>query len=91
MESSNTSEAPRASTVRTDMEFSLADFFFNELTWQAGPSKALDLAPELVQLVSSGTARPGFIVSDTFNIEEAPEAYRKFERHEITKAIIAFD
>ncbi|RMY45533.1 hypothetical protein D0865_09849 [Hortaea werneckii] len=91
MKSSNTSEAPRASTVRTDMEFSLADFFFNELTWQAGPSKPLDLAPELVQLVSSGAARPGFIVSDTFNIEDAPQAYRRFERHEITKAIIAFD
>lgn len=91
MLSPNTPEAPRASSVETNMRFSLADFFFNELTWQAGPSNPLELAPYLVNLVSSGAARPGFIVSDVFSIEDAPEAYRRFERHEVTKAIIAFD
>ena len=88
---SNTPEAPRSSTITDEMSFSLADFFTNELTWQAGPSDPIGLAPELVALVSSGVAHPGFIVSDTISIEDAPEAYRRFERHEITKAVIAFD
>jgi threonine dehydrogenase-like Zn-dependent dehydrogenase len=91
MDSPNTPEAPRASTVRASMDFSLADFFFNELSWQAGPSDPIGLAPELVALVASGVARPGFIVSDVINIQDAPEAYKRFERHEITKAVIAFD
>jgi threonine dehydrogenase-like Zn-dependent dehydrogenase len=91
MDSPNTSEAPRASTVRESMDFSLADFFFNELSWQAGPSDPIGLAPELVALVASGVARPGFVVSDVISIEDAPVAYRRFERHEITKAVIAFD
>ncbi|KAM0689288.1 hypothetical protein Q7P36_011365 [Cladosporium allicinum] len=91
MDSPSTPEAPRASTIRESMNFSLADFFFNELSWQAGPSDPIGLAPELVALVTSGVARPGFVVSDVINIEDAPEAYRRFERHEITKAVIAFD
>lgn len=91
MDSPSTPEAPRASTVRESMNFSLADFFFNELSWQAGPSDPIGLAPELVALVASGVARPGFVVSDVINIEDAPEAYRRFETHEITKAVIAFD
>ena len=91
MASPNTSEAPRASEVRESMDFSLATFFFNELSWQAGPSDPISLAPELVALVASGVARPGFVVSDVISIEDAPDAYRRFERHEITKAVIAFD
>lgn len=89
--SPDSSEAPRASSIQQAMSFSLSDFFFNELRWQAGPSKPIELAPELVALVSSGVASPGFIVSDVISIEDAPGAYRRFERHELTKAVIAFD
>lgn len=91
MEGANSLSAPRASDVQGTMDFSLADFFFNELRWQAGPSDPIGLSPELVALVAAGVARPGFVVSDVISIEDAPEAYRKFERHEITKAVIAFD
>ncbi|KAE8360315.1 hypothetical protein BDV27DRAFT_161797 [Aspergillus caelatus] len=90
-ESNNTSTAPRASTVNTHFDFSLAQFFYGEFRWGAGPSKPIELAPELLHLVTSGKARPGFIVSDVINIEEAPEAYARFERHNATKFIIAFD
>ncbi|KAE8141742.1 hypothetical protein BDV38DRAFT_279089 [Aspergillus pseudotamarii] len=90
-ESNNTSTAPRASTVNTHVDFSLAQFFYGEFSWGAGPSKPIELAPELLHLITSGKARPGFIVSDVINIEEAPEAYARFERHNATKFIIAFD
>lgn len=83
--------APRASTLDDTLELSLASFFFGQFKWQAGPSDPIGLAPELVALVASGVASPGFIVSDVISIEDAPEAYRRFERHEITKAVIAFD
>lgn len=90
-ESGNTETAPRASTVRTDINFSLSDFFFGEFKWEAGPSDPIGLGPELVRLVASGKARPGFIVSDVINVEDAPEAYARFERHDATKVVIAFD
>lgn len=90
-ESGNTETAPRASTVRTEINFSLSGFFFGEFKWEAGPSDPIALGPELVRLVASGKARPGFIVSDVINIEDAPEAYARFERHDATKVVIAFD
>jgi threonine dehydrogenase-like Zn-dependent dehydrogenase len=91
MQAANSAVVPRASTIQDTMSFSLADFFFNELKWQAGPSDPIGLAPELVALVTSVVASPGFIVSDVISIEDAPDAYRRFERHEIVKAVIAFD
>jgi threonine dehydrogenase-like Zn-dependent dehydrogenase len=90
-ESNNTATAPRAASVHTHFNFPLSDFFFGEFKWGAGPSKPIDLAPQLVHLVASGKARPGFIVSDVISIEDAPDAYARFERHEITKVVIAFD
>lgn len=90
-ESNNTETAPRASAVNTHTNFSLSDFFFGEFRWGVGPSKPMDLAPELLHLVTSGKASPGFIVSDVVNIEDAPEAYARFERHDATKVVIAFD
>ncbi|RJE23291.1 Alcohol dehydrogenase GroES-like domain protein [Aspergillus sclerotialis] len=90
-ESNNTETAPRAASVNVHFNFSLSDFFFGEFTWGAGPSKPVGLAPDLVHLVASGKARPGFIVSDVINIEDAPEAYARFERHNATKVVIAFD
>ncbi|RYP34408.1 hypothetical protein DL767_004277 [Monosporascus sp. MG133] len=90
-ESGNTDSAPRGGTVQAHVNFSMSDFFFRELKWEAGPSKPIDLAPELTHLVASGRARPGFLVSDVISIEEAPEAYARFERRETTKVVIAFD
>ncbi|CAG8931305.1 unnamed protein product [Penicillium salamii] len=90
-QSNDTATAPHASTVHTDIKFSLSDFFYGEYKWEAGPSDPIELAPKLVHLVASGKARPGFIVSDVINIEEAPDAYARFERHEATKVVIAFD
>lgn len=83
--------APRASAVQAEIDFSLADFFFGGFTWKAGPSQPIEEAPFLRALVESGKATPGFIVSDVISIEEAPEAYARFERHELVKAVINFD
>ncbi|GAB7335617.1 hypothetical protein MBLNU13_g07944t1 [Cladosporium sp. NU13] len=91
MHAAHSAVAPRALKIQDTMNLSLTDFFFNELKWQAGPADPIGLAPELVALVTSGVANPGFIVSDVVSIEDAPDAYRRFERHEIVKAVIAFN
>lgn len=87
----NSSTALRAATAQESVSFSMSNFFFGEFTWGAGPSNPVELAPFLLQLVSSGRASPGSIVSDVISIEETPGTYRRFERYEITKAVIAFD
>jgi threonine dehydrogenase-like Zn-dependent dehydrogenase len=90
-ESNNTEAAPRAATVNAHVNFSLTEFFYGQFTWGAGPSRPIDLAPELLHLVASGKARPGFVVSDVIDIEDAPEAYAKFERRNVTKVVISFE
>ena len=90
-EGNNTETAPRASTVDTHFNFPLADFFAGAFKWETGPSDPIKLAPELVHLVASGQARPGFIVGDVINIEDAPDAYARFERRNVTKVVIDFE
>jgi Threonine dehydrogenase and related Zn-dependent dehydrogenases len=67
------------------------DFLFGEFRWGSGPSKPLNVAPEILQLVASGRARPSFIISEVIDIEDAPDAYARFERRETTKVVISFD
>lgn len=87
----DTAEAPRGASLQSKMEFSLSDFFFGGLQWMAGPSDPIAMAPALMALVSSGVASPGFVVSNVYEIEDAPDACRLFERAEIVKAVISFD
>ncbi|PYI24797.1 zinc-binding dehydrogenase family oxidoreductase [Aspergillus violaceofuscus CBS 115571] len=87
----DTASQPRASTIHTDFNLSLADFWSRGFHWGAGISRPLDLAPQLLHLVASGKARPGFIVSDVVDIEDAPAAYARFNNHSATKVVIAFD
>lgn len=90
-EHDNTASQPRASTIQTHFNLSLADFWGRGFHWGAGISRPLDLAPHLLQLVASGKARPGFIVSDVINIEDAPDAYARFNSRNATKVVINFD
>lgn len=48
------------------------------------------IAPILFELVKTGRARPGFIVSGEYELKDAPEAYRRFDRKEETKVVFKF-
>lgn len=90
-EHGNTASQPRASTIYTHFNLSLADFWGGGFRWGAGISRPLDLAPQLLHLVASGAAKPGFIVSDVIDIEDAPAAYARFNSRNATKVVINFD
>lgn len=90
-EHGNTASQPRASSIHTHFNLSLADFWGSGFHWGAGISRPLDLAPQLLHLVASGKARPGFIVSDVIDIEDAPDAYARFNSRNATKVVINFD
>ncbi|TIA32143.1 GroES-like protein [Aureobasidium pullulans] len=81
----NGTATPLAGTLSGDIDFPMADFFTKGLSMQSGPVPIQDYAPQLVDLIASGKANPGFIVSSVVSIEDAPEAYARFNEHEEIK------
>jgi threonine dehydrogenase-like Zn-dependent dehydrogenase len=86
----NGTATPLAGTLSGDINFPMADFFTKGLSMQSGPVPIQDYAPQLVDLIASGKANPGFIVSSVVSIEDAPEAYARFNEHEEIKVLIKF-
>jgi threonine dehydrogenase-like Zn-dependent dehydrogenase len=81
---------PRAATVKPTMNFPISDFWVKGLSMRGGIVNAKQVVSILTELVMSGKARPGFIVSGEFDINDASEAYSRFDRHFETKAIFKF-
>ena len=47
--------------------------------------------PYLRNLISTGVAKPSFIISDRISIDDAPQTYREFDRREeVVKPVIKF-
>ena len=51
----------------------------------------MNRAPALKKLIEDGKASPSFVFGKEIFIDEAPETYRKFLKHEILKAVIRFE
>ncbi|KAJ3543583.1 hypothetical protein NM208_g2303 [Fusarium decemcellulare] len=70
-------------------DFNIGSVFEKGLQVQGGVVLPLQgVAQELVPLVASGKAKPSFIVSSIIELEDAPEYYARFNRHEETKVVI---
>ena len=87
---SNATGRPLAQTLPQEIAFNATAAFNKGLRLQTGAVDARQLAPQLLELIQSGKANPGFIVSAEINIQEAPEYYRRFSNWEETKVIIRF-
>lgn len=74
----------------SNQTFPVGAFWGKGLTMGSGIVLPLQFADELVQLVSSARASPHFVISATIGIEEAPEYYSRFDRHEESKVVIRF-
>lgn len=86
----NTTAAPRGATLSPTVPFDITDFFGKGLSMRSGGVNPQSLAPQLLPLVESGTVDLNFIVSNVIGIEDAPEYYARFNRHEESKVIIEF-
>ena len=86
----NSTGTPLADSLSHTIDFPMADFFGKSLSMKSGPVPVLEYAPALIHLISSGRARPSFIVSSTIGIEEAPEYFARFSDHLETKVVIRF-
>ncbi|KAF2137078.1 uncharacterized protein K452DRAFT_329404 [Aplosporella prunicola CBS 121167] len=81
---------PFAEQTSATVQFPIVEFFNKGLSLKSGPVDPKIWAPRLMELVAEGRAQLDFIVSFVVGIEEAPEAYRRFERREESKAVIIF-
>ena len=82
---------PRGSTISPNITFPITEFWTKNLSLKGGTVDSKPVVPQLLQLVKSGRARPGFIVSLEIPIEDAPIGYRRFNDHLETKVIINFE
>lgn len=82
--------APLGSTISPNATVAMNDFFGKGLSIRGGAVDPKLVAPELVRLIQAGEAQPSFITSAVIGVEEAPEYYRRFERHEESKVFIKF-
>lgn len=73
--------------------FPIADFFDKGLTMGSGQAPVKKYNEYLRDLIVNGKAHPGRIVSHHIDIDEAPEAYEKFDKRVegYTKVLIRFE
>lgn len=73
--------------------FPIADFFDKGITMGSGQAPVKKYNEYLRDLIVNGRAKPGKIVSHHIKIEDAPEAYSKFDKRidGYTKVLIRFD
>lgn len=74
----NTTGTPLGSSIPATIDFPIANFFDKSLSYRNGAFDVSLVSPELVELISTGKAKPHFIVSSIIGIEDAPEYYRRF-------------
>jgi glutathione-independent formaldehyde dehydrogenase len=73
--------------------FAMADFFDKGITMGSGQAPVKKYNEYLRDLIVNGRAKPSQIVSHHITIEQAPEAYEKFDKRVdgYTKVLIRFD
>ena len=74
-------------------QFPIADFFDKGITMGSGQAPVKKYNEYLRDLIVNGRAKPSKIVSHHIKIEDAPDAYSKFDKRidGYTKVLIRFD
>jgi threonine dehydrogenase-like Zn-dependent dehydrogenase len=90
MAQAKTPGRPNADHLSATIEFPMSAFWIKSLSIKAVVVDPQELIPQLLELIKSGRAHPGCVVSSVISIEEVPEGYRKFSQHLETKVVIRF-
>ena len=87
---SNSTGRPRSAEVQSNLPLDTSSLFLKGTQFRIGYVDARELAPQLIQMISTLKARPSYIVSSQINITQAPEFYRRFSNWEESKVVIRF-
>ncbi|KAK7712409.1 hypothetical protein SLS64_004793 [Diaporthe eres] len=87
---SNSTGGPLSGLYPGNFTFPFGDYFGKALSMNVGPVNPFTHAPELVRLIHNGVANPGLVITTEIGIQDAPEAYARYERHEQGKTVIRF-
>jgi glutathione-independent formaldehyde dehydrogenase len=74
--------APNEDAAEGRLLFEIGTFFEKGLTMGTGQADVKSYNRQLRDLIVAGVAAPGFIVSKELPLDDAPEAYRKFDDRE---------
>jgi threonine dehydrogenase-like Zn-dependent dehydrogenase len=81
---------PRGSTIPAEISYPISTIWNKSISVLGGAVDQQKHQKAVFQLIKQGRARPGFIVSGVYGIEEAPVAYERFDKKLETKAIFKF-
>ncbi|KAK1992746.1 NAD(P)-binding protein, partial [Colletotrichum falcatum] len=72
---------PNADRVRRSISFPVSDFWLKSLSMRAGSVSGSGggTLGQLAKLIEGGVARPGFIVTAEFDLDDAQRAYKRFD------------
>jgi threonine dehydrogenase-like Zn-dependent dehydrogenase len=90
MASPTSKGVPRGGEVDPVYEINLSEAWPKSLSIKMGVCPIYELLPRLFELVRTGRARLGWLVSATMGIEDAPTAYERFEKKLETKVVFRF-
>lgn len=82
--------APLGSSIPPNISLPMSTFWGKNLSMQSGGVDSKDYLSVLLELMQSGKVRPSFIGSAVIGIEDVPEYYARFSRHEEVKVFIRF-
>ncbi|KAK1753843.1 hypothetical protein QBC47DRAFT_461860 [Echria macrotheca] len=84
--------APRGDTLDRELSVSIPDMWLKNLSIGSGTvAPALyEVLPKAFELVKSGRAKLGWVVTAQVGIEEAPEAYARFDKKLEIKVVVRF-
>ena len=74
--------------LKPDIPFPISEAWSKNIRVQAGLVDLKANVPPIAKLIRNGRARPGFIFSNEYDLEEAPLAYERFDKWEETKVIL---
>lgn len=82
---------PRGATLSPTINFPVSTWWLKSLTIRGGVVPPDPIIPAILALIKSGRAKPSFIVSKEYHgLDDAPEAYRRFDKHLETKVVFKF-
>lgn len=71
-------------------QLAMSGFFKKGPQIRSGAIDSALVAPQLIEMISKGKAKPSFIVSSIIGVHEAPQFYERASQHLETKVVIEF-